>query len=148
MKSQLDAPLSTRTIRRHLNIENIKHKKRIHRPRLTMKHKEKRLAYTRQYQTMSAKECLKVVFSDKKKFNLDVSVGFQKYWRAKNFPVENYSTRYSGRGSLMIWGGLLIFGKTCQGSSKSSRLCEDAKWFISRTSRASSMWRRMDFSAR
>ena len=35
---------STRTIGRHLNEEKIKHK-RIHRPRLTTKHKEKRLEY-------------------------------------------------------------------------------------------------------
>ena len=52
----MDALCSTRTIRKHLPNEKIKHKKRIHRPRLTMKHKEKQLEYARQYQTMSAKE--------------------------------------------------------------------------------------------
>ena len=52
----MDAPCRTKTIRRHLNNEKIIHKKRIHRPSLTMKHKEKRLEYARQYQTMSAKE--------------------------------------------------------------------------------------------
>ena len=50
-----------------------------------MKHKEKQLEYARQYQTMSAKEWWKVVFSDKKKFNLDNIDGFQKYWHAKIF---------------------------------------------------------------
>ena len=50
-KFLVNAPCSTRTIRRHLNNEKIRHKKRIHRPRLTMKYKEKR-----QYQTMSVKE--------------------------------------------------------------------------------------------
>ena len=58
--------------------ENIKHKKIIHSPRITMNHKDKRLAYTRQYQTMSAKEWRKVVFSDEKKFNLDGPDGFEK----------------------------------------------------------------------
>ena len=43
LKTLVAAPCSTRTIRRHLNKEKIKHKKRIQRPRLTMKHKEKRL---------------------------------------------------------------------------------------------------------
>ena len=43
-------------ILRHLNNKKIKHKKRIPRPRLTMKHKEKQLEYACQYQTMSAKE--------------------------------------------------------------------------------------------
>ena len=51
----MDAPCSTRPIRRHLNNKKIKHKK-IHHLRLTMKYKEKRLEYACQYQTMSAKE--------------------------------------------------------------------------------------------
>ena len=38
LKSLVDAPCSTRIIRRDLNNEKIKQKKRIHRPRLTMKH--------------------------------------------------------------------------------------------------------------
>ena len=79
----MDAPCSTRTIRRHLNNEKIKHKKRIHHPRLTMKHKKKQLEYARQYQTMSAKEWQNVVFSNEKKFNSDSPDGFQKYWHAK-----------------------------------------------------------------
>ena len=49
----MDAPCSTKTIRWHLYDEKIKHKKRIHHLRLTMKHKERRLEYARQYQTMS-----------------------------------------------------------------------------------------------
>ena len=55
LKSLVDAPCSTRAIRRHLNNEKIKHKKRIHRLRLTMKDKRKRLEYAHQYQTISAK---------------------------------------------------------------------------------------------
>ncbi len=53
LKSLVDTPCCTKSIRRHLNNEKIKHTKRIHRPRLTMKLKEKRLEYARQYQTMS-----------------------------------------------------------------------------------------------
>ena len=45
----------------------------------SMKHKEKQLGYAHQYQTMSAKEQQKVVFSDKKIFNLDGPNSFQKY---------------------------------------------------------------------
>ena len=52
LKSLVDVPCSIRTIRRHLNNEKIKHKKRIHHPRLTMKHKEKWLEYGCQYQTI------------------------------------------------------------------------------------------------
>ena len=81
----MDAPCNTRTIRRHLNNEKIKHKKIIHHPRLTMKHKEKWLEYACQYQTMSTKEWWKVVFSDKKKFSLNGPDDFQKYWHSKKF---------------------------------------------------------------
>ena len=41
-----------------------------------MKHKEKRLKYARQYQTLSAKEWRKVVSLNEKKFNLDDPGGF------------------------------------------------------------------------
>ena len=60
---------------------------------------------------MSAKEWRKLVFSDEKKFNLDGPDGFQKYWHTKNFPEENYSTRYNGGGSLMIWWTFSSSGK-------------------------------------
>ena len=38
---------------------------------VTKKHKKKRLEYVHQYQTLSAEEQPKVVFSDEKTFNLD-----------------------------------------------------------------------------
>ena len=61
---------------------------------------------------MSGKECRKVVFSDEEKFNLDSPDGFQKYWHAKIFSEENYSTRHcGGGGSLMIWDAFLFSGK-------------------------------------
>ena len=42
-------------------MKKIKHKKRIHHPRLTMKHKEKRLEYACQYQIMSVKKWRKEI---------------------------------------------------------------------------------------
>ena len=101
VKSLVDAPCNTKTIKRHLGNEKIKHKKRIHCERLTMKHKEKRLVYACQYQTMSAKEWRKVTFSPEKNFSLDSPDSFQEYRHAKNFPEENYSTMHSGEESLM-----------------------------------------------
>ena len=65
-----------------------------------MKPKEK----TTQYQTVSAKDWRKVVFSEENKFNLGGPDGFQKY--AKYFPEENYSTKRSEGGFFMILGHL------------------------------------------
>ena len=59
----------------------------------------------------SIKNGKKFFFSDKKKFNLVSPDGFQKFWHAKNFPEENYSTRHSEGGSLMIWRAFLSSGK-------------------------------------
>ena len=60
---------------------------------------------------MRAKEWRDVFFSDLKKLNLDGPDGFQKYWRTKKVLEENYSTRHSGGGSLMICGALSSSGK-------------------------------------
>ena len=45
----------------------------------------------------------KVICSDKKKFNLDGSVGFSYYWRGFR-EEEIFSTRPQGGGSVIIWG--------------------------------------------
>ena len=76
-----------------------------------MKHKEKWLEYAHQYQTMNAKKWQKVVFSDKKKFNLDSPDGYQKYWHAKNFPEENYSTSHNWGRSRIIREAFSFSGK-------------------------------------
>ena len=102
LKSLVDAPCVTRTI---------KHKKRIHRSKLTMKHKEKRLEYSRHYQTMSAKEWRKVVFPDEKKFNFDGPDGFQKYWYQKNSRRELLNKTLWGRITLDL-ADLINFRKT------------------------------------
>ena len=72
-----------------------------------MKHKEKQQEYTRQYQTMCAKEWRKVAFSVEKKFNFGSPDGFQKYWHRKKFQEENYTTRHRERGSLISSSGKL-----------------------------------------
>ena len=53
---------------------------------------------------MSAKEWWNFVFLYEKKFNLDDFDGFQKYWHAKKFPEENYSTRSRGGGGSHMMG--------------------------------------------
>ena len=102
-------PAELKIFRRHLNNGKINQKKRIHRLRLTMKHKEKRPEYARIYQTMSAKDCRTIVFSGRKKFNFGPD-SFQKYWHAnKNSRRELLNKTYWKRISHEL---LLIFRKT------------------------------------
>ena len=76
-----------------------------------MTHKDKRLEYARQYQTMSAKEWRKVAFSDESKFNLDCPDGFQKYWHVKIFQKRITQQGIAERD--LLWSAdLLIFRKT------------------------------------
>ena len=101
LKSLVDDTCSTRTIGRLLNNEKIKHEKKNYRQSLIMKPKEKPLEYPRQYQTMSAKEWRKFVFSEEKKLNSDNPDDFEKNWHAKDFPEEDYS-KHRGERSLVI----------------------------------------------
>ena len=76
-----------------------------------MRHKEKRLEYACQYQTMCAKEWQKVVFSDEKKFILDTPEGLQKYWHKKIFPRGITQQNIVEEDILWSVGGFTSSGK-------------------------------------
>ena len=72
---------------------------------------------------------------------------FQKYWhKISRRELLNKALwrriSYDLRGHLIVRKALATI---CQWSTKSSRLCEDTKWFISRTRSVSSMKRRKIF---
>lgn len=110
IKRDTGVSASPRSIRRFLRAKKIKRKKRLTRPALTRRHKERRLEFARRTQTWTD-EWNSILWSDEKKFNLDGPDGYQYYWHDPNLPEEMFSRRASGGGSVMIWGAFGRAGK-------------------------------------
>lgn len=79
---------------------------------LTAMHKEDRVPWAGRHVAWSVTEREKVVFTDKKKLNLDGPDGSVCHWH--NFRTEEklFSTRKNVRGGIMICGDIFISGKT------------------------------------
>lgn len=104
-----------------------KYLKRMTRPALKQHHIEKRLAWAKNHMSWST-EWSNVVFSDEKKFNLDGPDGFQYYWHDIHKDRQMCTKRNFGGGSLMLWAGFSMHGKThlakCSTKMNSSKYLE------------------------
>jgi hypothetical protein len=74
-----------------------------------------RLAWARDHVNWTAADWTPVVFTDESRFCLDVTDRRRRVWRQRNqrFVLHNIAQhdRYGG-GSIMIWGGISMQGKT------------------------------------
>jgi transposase len=89
----------------------LKYSKRQKTPALTQQHIAARLAWAQQYMPWTT-EWTNVVFSDEKKFNLDGPDGYQHYWHDLRKEPQLCTRRNFGGGSLMLWAGFSMYGKT------------------------------------
>jgi len=109
--AELPVEISARTIRRELaEAEHLKYSKLLHTPVLQKHHKAARIDYAiRHLDTPPNWD--KIIWSDEKKFNLDGPDGCKYVWHDVRIHQRTYSTRHTGGGSVMIWGGFCGQGK-------------------------------------
>ena len=110
--AEFDLPITPRRVQQILATSNrLKWKKMKSKPALTNRHKVARLDFAKQHMSWS-ENWNKVVFSDKKKFNLDGPDGFKYYWHDIRRPERYSTTRNFGGGSLMICAAFHYHNRT------------------------------------
>ncbi|VDP51017.1 unnamed protein product [Heligmosomoides polygyrus] len=109
VRAEADQSASTTTIWRCIRSnEHIFRQTMQKAPHLTNFHMQARLEFARKYR---ATQWEKVIFTVKKKFNLDGSDGYRYYWRNLRQAPITFSRRNFGGGSLMTWAGFCSRGK-------------------------------------
>lgn len=111
IRAELQLDVTTRRVRQILQSnKNLKWRKRLSKPKLTVKHIEARLAFAKRHMTWDH-EWERVVFSDEKKFNLDGPDGWQCYWHDLRKSTEVSMSRNFGGGTVMVWGAFCFHGQ-------------------------------------
>ncbi len=110
--TELNLDVTPRRIQQLLNASGrFKYVKKARKPFLKPVHINARLQWAREHIHWTT-EWTRVVFSDEKKFNLDGPDGFSYYWHDLRKEKEVNLSRNFGGGSLMVWAGFSMNGKT------------------------------------
>lgn len=125
MIAELGLPITKRRACKILSSSGLfKYTKRMKIPSLKPHHIEARMAWARKYMSWTT-EWTNVVFSDEKKFNLDGPDGLQYYWHDLRREPQLFTKRNFGGGSLMLWAGFSLHGRThllkCDGRMNSEK---------------------------
>ena len=81
-------------------------------PHLTPRHKIQRREWCGKMAAKDAAFWDRVIFSDEKRFLLDVLDGNEKYWHDTRTPVRVVQRRRAGGGGVMMWAGISARGVT------------------------------------
>ena len=107
--------VTAQTVRNRLHGANIRAFRPAVRPKLTARHRTARLQWTRNHVNWQLRHWTPVLFTDESRFCVDFHDGRRRVWRMQG---ERYADccvaehdRFGG-GSVMVWGGISITGKT------------------------------------
>ncbi len=107
--------ISSQTVRNRLHAANLRARRPAVRPKLTARHRAARLLWARQHVNWQLRHWTSVLFTDESRFCVDFHDGRRRVWRMTG---ERYADccvaehdRFGG-GSVMVWGGISITGKT------------------------------------
>lgn len=115
LKEKLDLPISPRHTRYLLQQnKNLRWEKSGKEPKLTPRHIEDRLVWSKFYSMYNQHQWARVVFSDEKRFCPDGPDGYKYYWRDLRKDKTISMSRRKGGGGLMMWGGISFYGTTSQ----------------------------------
>lgn len=113
LRAFVDTPLGLSSIRRWLHNDPRLAWSRMQRHvQMGPHHEQARLQWANEHVHWSTEQWNKIIFTDEKRFSLDGPDGNARYWRDKNKDPRTFSKRHSGGGSIMIWAGFSIKGKT------------------------------------
>ncbi|KAL7828173.1 hypothetical protein AOLI_G00313250 [Acnodon oligacanthus] len=107
--------LSAQTIRNRLHAANLRSHQAARRPAMTALHRQARLRWCRQHMHWNLNMWRKVLFSDESRFCLRKLDRRVKVWRRRGDRYADCCTdrvTSFGGGSVMVWGGISLTGKT------------------------------------
>uniref|UniRef100_A0A8C6P7W2 Transposase Tc1-like domain-containing protein n=1 Tax=Nothobranchius furzeri TaxID=105023 RepID=A0A8C6P7W2_NOTFU len=107
--------VSTQTIRNRLHEDGLRARRPVVGPVLTAQHCRARLAFAQEHQKWQVCHWRPVLFTDESRFTLSTCDRCERVWRRKG---ERYAAcnvvqhDRSGGGSVMVWGGIPMEGRT------------------------------------
>jgi len=107
--------ITPQTLRNRLHTANLRAYRPVVRPRLLPRHRQARLEFARQHVNWDRPRWEPVLFTDESRFCLEFHDGRRHVWRE---PRQRYCQasvaehNQFGGGSVMIWGGITLRGRT------------------------------------
>lgn len=115
LRQDQNVQISTDTVRNRLHETGLSSRRPARGPALKNQHRRARLAYTRRYGEWRQRQWGRVWFTDESRFSLCGNDGRLRIWRRRGERYEQNlfePTRSHNGGSIMVWGGISINGRT------------------------------------